>query len=171
VTARTEGVEAPTAASEATVERVVEAPPEAVAAVLADARRYDSVVVGSKRIRWFDARWPEPGTRFHHSVGFGPLHIRDHTTVMQDALPDRLRLRAGMGPLGAAEVDFTLTPSGGDTRVAMREEPVSGPLKALWSRPLAAAMRARNARSLRRLEKLAQDRARLRAADPAAVQP
>lgn len=67
----------------ATVERVIEAPPDAVAAVLADARSYDGFVVGSKRIRWFDARWPEPGTRFHHSVGFAVLHIRDHTTVVQ----------------------------------------------------------------------------------------
>jgi hypothetical protein len=162
-----QGDEAPVAASEATVERVVEAPLDAVAAVLADARSYDGVVVGSKRIRWFDARWPEPGTRFHHSVGFGPLHIRDDTTVVQDALPNRLRLLTSMGPLGAAEVDFTLTPTGGGTRVAMREEPVTGPLKAMWSAPLAAAMRARNARSLRRLEKLALDRAHTRAAYPA----
>ncbi|HZA77922.1 MAG TPA: SRPBCC family protein [Acidimicrobiales bacterium] len=149
----------------ATVERVVQAPPDAVAAVLADARSYDGVVVGSKRIRWFDARWPEPGTRFHHSVGFGLLHIRDHTTVAQDQLPARLLLTAGMGPLGKAEVDFTLTPVDGGTRVGMREEPVSGPIKAVWSSPLAAAMRVRNARALRRLDKLARARAALR--DPA----
>ena len=42
----------------ATVARVIGAPPDAVAAVLADARSNDGVVVGSKRIRWFDARWP-----------------------------------------------------------------------------------------------------------------
>jgi hypothetical protein len=149
----------------ATVERVIEAPPDAVAAVLADARSYDGFVVGSKRIRWFDARWPEPGTRFHHSVGFAVLHIRDHTTVVQDELPDRLLLATGMGPMGKAEVDFTLTPADGSTRVEMREEPVSGPIKAVWSPLLAAAMRARNARALRRLEKLARARAAVRAMD------
>jgi hypothetical protein len=58
-------------------------------------------------IRWFDARWLEPGTQFHHSVGFGILHIRDRTTGVQDELPSRLVLAAGMGPLGKAEVDFT----------------------------------------------------------------
>jgi hypothetical protein len=149
----------------ATVARVIGAPPDAVAAVLADPRSYDGVVVGSKRIRWFDARWPEPGTHFHHSVGFGILHIRDRTSVVQDDLPSRLLLAAGMGPLGKAEVDFTLTPTNGGTRVEMREEPVSGPLKALWSPPLAAAMRTRNGRALRRLEKLSRSRAAVRAID------
>jgi hypothetical protein len=42
----------------ATVARVIGAPPDAVAAVLADARSNDGVVVGSKRIRWFETRWP-----------------------------------------------------------------------------------------------------------------
>jgi hypothetical protein len=155
----------------ATVARVIGAPPDAVAAVLADARSYDGVVVGSKRIRWFDARWPEPGTQFHHSVGFGILHIRDRTTVVRDELPSRLVLAAGMGPLGKAEVDFTLTPTDGGTRVEMREEPVSGPLKAVWSPPLAAAMRARNTRALRRLEKLSRARAVVRALDARAGGP
>jgi carbon monoxide dehydrogenase subunit G len=151
--------------------RVIDAPPDAVAAVLADPRSYDGVVVGSKRIRWFDARWPEPGTQFHHSVGFGILHIRDRTTVVRDELPSRLLLAAGMGPLGKAEVDFTLTPTDGGTRVEMREEPVSGAVKALWSPPLAAAMRARNTRALRRLEKLSRARAAVRAVDARAGGP
>jgi hypothetical protein len=155
----------------AVVARVIGAPPDAVAAVLADPRSYDGVVVGSKRIRWFDARWPEAGTHFHHSVGFGILHIRDRTTVVRDDLPSRLLLAAGMGPLGKAEVDFTLTPTDGGTRVEMREEPVSGPLKALWSPPLAAAMRARNTRALRRLEKLSRARAAVRALDARAGGP
>jgi Polyketide cyclase / dehydrase and lipid transport len=155
----------------ATVARVIGAPPDAVAAVLADARSYDGVVVGSKRIRWFDARWPEAGTHFHHSVGFGILHIRDRTTVVRDELPSRLVLAAGMGPLGKAEVDFVLTPTDGGTRVEMREEPVSGAMKALWSPPLAAVMRARNTRALRRLEKLSRARAAVRAVDARAGGP
>jgi hypothetical protein len=70
-----------------------------------------------------------------------------------------------MGPLGKAEVDFTLTPTDGGTRVEMREEPVSGAMKALWSPPLAAVMRARNTGALRRLEKLSRARAAVRAVD------
>lgn len=149
----------------ATIDRLLDAPIDAVASVLADARTYDGVVVGSKRIRWFDARWPEVGTSFHHSIGFGPLHIRDSTTVTADDLPDRLVLTVRMGPMGVAEVEFALVREDGGTRVTMREDPVSGPVKALWSPPLAAATRLRNDRALRRLEEIARERARIRALD------
>ena len=70
-----------------TVDRLISAPRDAVASVLADPRTYDGVVVGSKRIRWFDARWPEPGTRFHHSIGLGLLHIRDDTRSWPTSCP------------------------------------------------------------------------------------
>jgi hypothetical protein len=70
-----------------------------------------------------------------------------------------------MGPLGVAEVEFALASESGGTRVTMREDPVSGPVKAVWSPPLAAATRARNDRALRRLEKIACERARIRALD------
>jgi len=146
----------------ATVARLIGAPLDAVASVLADPRTYDGVVVGSKRIRWFDPRWPEPGTRFHHSIGLGLLHIRDDTTVMADELPARLCLSAGLGPLGAAEVVFTLTAAEGGTRVEITEHPTSGPLRLVWSPPFAAAMRVRNVVSLRRLEVLARARAEVR---------
>lgn len=149
----------------ATVERLLDVPVDAVASVLADARTYDGIVIGSKRIRWFDARWPEPGASFHHSVGAGPVHIRDRTTVTVDDLPHRLVLAVGLGPLGAAEVEFDLVGDREGTRVTMREDPVSGLLAALWSPPVDLATRARNARSLRRLEGIAQARARVRALD------
>src|SRR5688572_9522150 len=149
----------------ATIDRLLDAPIDAVASVLADARTYDGVVVGSKRIRWFDARWPEVGTSFHHSIGFGPLHIRDSTTVTADDLPDRLVLTVRMGPMGVAEVEFALVREDGETRVTMREDPVSGPVKAVWSPPLAAATRLRNDRALRRLGEIARERARIRTLD------
>ena len=58
----------------ATVARVIGAPPDAVAAVLADARSNDGVVVGSKRIRWFEARWP---SRERSSTDGDPTHSGD----------------------------------------------------------------------------------------------
>jgi hypothetical protein len=143
----------------ATVERLVPAPRDAVVAVLADPRSFDGIVVGSKRIRWFDPRWPDPGTRIHHSVGFTVLHIRDATTVVADELPDRLHLAAGLGPLGTADVVFTLVAEDGRTRVRMTEHAASGPLAVVWSPPLEAAMAARNRLALRRLQDLAVDRA------------
>ena len=100
----------------ATATAVLDATPEAVSLVLADPRTYDGVVVGSRRVRWFDARWPDVGTRFHHNVGFGPMVIRDHSEVVEQDLPHRLRLEVRIRPLGRAEVDFRLTPEQGGTR-------------------------------------------------------
>lgn len=147
------------------VARHLDAPRDAVALVLADPRSYEALVLGSKRVRWFDARWPEDGAAFHHSIGVGPLHIRDRSTVVADELPDRLQLVVGMGPLGRAEVEFRLTPEGTGTRVAMREDPVDGPVAAVWSPPVDALMRLRNDRALRRLAGLAADVERVRHLD------
>ena len=54
-------------------QRDIDAPPERVFAVLADPRCYPEWVVGSKEIRAADPGFPAPGTRFHHTVGVGPL--------------------------------------------------------------------------------------------------
>ncbi|HLT69390.1 MAG TPA: hypothetical protein VKZ72_04445 [Acidimicrobiales bacterium] len=147
------------------VDRHLDVPPDAVALVLADPRSYEALVLGSKRVRWFDARWPEEGTSFRHSIGVGPLHIRDHSTVVADELPDRLQMVVGMGPLGRAEVEFRLTPEASGTRVSMREDPVDGPVAAVWSPPVDAVMRLRNDRALRRLEGLAAEVERVRHLD------
>jgi hypothetical protein len=147
----------------ATVGAVLDASPEAVTLVLSDPRTYDGVVVGSRRIRWFDARWPEVGTRFHHNVGFGPMIIRDHSEVVVQDLPRRLLLAVRIRPVGSAEVDFRLTPEHGGTRVDITETPSSGLLSLAWSPPLAAATRWRNRRVLDRLEKLARERAHIAA--------
>ena len=94
-----------------------------MASVLADPRTYDGIVVGSRRVRWFDPRWPEEGTAFHHTVGFGPVTIRDKTTVVRDALPDELELAAGTRPLGVLQVVFRLAAEGAGTLVEMAEGP------------------------------------------------
>ena len=143
----------------ATSSRVMGVSPEAVALVLGDPRTYDGVVVGSRRIRWFDARWPELGSRFHHTIGFGPVTIRDHTEVVLDGLPHHLGLAVRLRPLGSAAVDFRIAPDDGGTRVEMTETPTSGVLAATWSPPAAALTRWRNDKVLARLEELAGQRA------------
>lgn len=147
----------------ATVERTVDVPIDAVATVLADPRAYDGIVVGSRRIRWFDPTWPAPGARFHHTLGFGPMVIRDHSEVLEAELPTRLRLLVRLRPLGSAEVEFRLAPDGDGTHVTMIETPTSGMLAATWSPPAAAATRWRNTRVLGRLGKVAAGRARSKA--------
>lgn len=143
----------------ATVAAVLDAPPEAIALVLRDPRTYDGVVVGSRRVRWFDARWPEVGTRFHHNVGFGPVIIRDHSEVVEEDLPQRLRLAVHVGPFGSAEVTFRVAPDAEGTLVEMTETPTSGLLATTWNPLAAAATRWRNRRVLVRLGKLARARA------------
>jgi hypothetical protein len=151
------------------VEREVEAPVEAVASVLADPRVYDRMVVGSRRIRWFDPRWPATGTRFRHAVGFGPLTVPDQSEVLAGELPDRLALAVGLGPAGVVRVELLLRPAGtGDrTRVQMAEEPLSGPLVRVWRGPVARLARRRSVEALRRLGALAAARARVQSLDPA----
>lgn len=151
------------------VRRYVDAPVDAVASVLTDPRAYDGVVVGSRRVRWFDACWPAEGSSFHHNVGFGPVAIRDQSTVLADELPRRLRLRAGLGPLGSADVTFTLTSEGDGTLVEMREEGRSGLLATVWSPPIDVLTRARNVVALGRLADLARARHRTRTLDERAA--
>jgi hypothetical protein len=143
--------------------RHVDAPVDVVASILADPRTYDGIVVGSRRVRWFDARFPDEGTDFHHTVGFGPITIRDKSTVIRDALPDELELAAGTRPLGVLTVIFRLRADGAGTLVEMEEGPRSGPLKLVWNPALAMVTARRNDVALKRLEKLAVARAGVRA--------
>ncbi len=137
-------------------ERLVHASPEAVWDVLADPDAYAYWVVGSKDIRDADPSWPADGTRFHHTVGVGPLSIRDHTEVVRAERPHRLLLHAKARPAGRAKVELLLVPRGNDTLVEMREEPAS-PLGRLGHNPVAdLLLHGRNVESLRRLAELAE---------------
>jgi uncharacterized protein YndB with AHSA1/START domain len=134
-------------------------PPGAVWDTLADADTYGDWVVGSKRIRAADAAWPAPGSRFHHTVGIGPLSVDDHTESLEAEPPSLLRLRAKARPLGTAQVTLELAPSDGGTYVRMTENP-DGLSAVLGINPLVHLLTmVRNAESLRRLEQIAEARA------------
>lgn len=142
----------------ATNRRFMPVPPEAVWDALADPAGYEYWVVGSKAIRDADPGFPAPGTRFHHTIGFGPLTVRDHTEVLAAEPPREIRLRAKARPLGSATVTVRLTPADGGTTVEMVEHP-AGPFTPFGFNPLVhAATKLRNARSLMRLEDLARRR-------------
>jgi uncharacterized protein YndB with AHSA1/START domain len=129
--------------------------PSAVWAALADPRGYAYWVVGSKGVRDADPGFPAPGTRFHHTVGFGPLTLRDHTEVVEAEPRRLLRLRAKVRPLGTATVILRLTPLDGGTSVEIVEHP-DGPYSLLALNPLLQLFtKVRNAESLMRLEELA----------------
>jgi uncharacterized protein YndB with AHSA1/START domain len=136
--------------------RFIDAPPERVFSVLADPRSYGDWVVGSREIRDADPRFPAPGTRLHHSIGAGPLVVRDHTEVLASDPPRLLRLRARARPLGSAIVTLKLEPRRAGTEVTMIENP-SGCTKPLWLLPPTHLFgRLRNFESLRRLKALAE---------------
>jgi uncharacterized protein YndB with AHSA1/START domain len=135
----------------------IEATPERVFEVLADPSTYGHWVVGSSHIRDADERWPEPGTRFHHTVGWGPLKLDDHTSVIASHPPNRLELKAKARPLGTAHVVMIVAPENGGSRVTMIED-AGDRLTALVFNPLTHLLvRGRNVESLERLKELAED--------------
>ena len=142
----------------ATTSIVVDAPPEAVWAVLADPRSYEDWVVGSKEIRRWDPEWPAVGATFHHTFMIGLLPLKDRTSVLESEPPRRLVLRARARPTGIAHVALSLTAEGDGTLVELAEWPVEGPPAAL-SNPLQDLLiKRRNDVALRRLKRLAERR-------------
>ena len=136
----------------------IDTSPERVFEVLADWRSYGDWVVGSRYMRGVDPGFPAAGTRFHHQVGWGPLHLNDHTQVLEVDQPRKLVLKAKARPMGTAIVDLTITPEAGGTKVVLREDP-GDPLTAFVFNPLTHLLvRGRNEEGLERLKGLAEDR-------------
>jgi uncharacterized protein YndB with AHSA1/START domain len=132
--------------------------PAAVWDALADPAGYGYWVLGSKLIRDADPDWPEPGSRFHHTLGFGPFKVSDHTVVLETEPPHLLQLRAKGRPLGTAKVTLRMTARDGGTLVAMTENP-DRLTAALAFNPFAQLFTVgRNTQSLMRLEELALHR-------------
>ena len=162
---------------------VIETPPEAVFAVLADPAAYGAFVVGSKHVRRFEPDFPELGSCFHHTLGVGPFILRDKTCVEEVEEGRRLVLLAHMRPFAVNRVAFTLRPVDEgteapttevpntevpntevpttevpNTEVEVEEYAVEGPVGAVWNPALDAAMGLRNQEMLRRLKRIAERR-------------
>ncbi len=136
----------------------IAAPPEAVFAVLADARCYADWVVGTKEIRGADPEFPEPGSRFHYSAGVGPLTLKDSTVVLELARPRKLVLEAQLGRLGGMLITLDVHDGGSGSRVVMTESASKGVPARLLHRLGDLVLRGRNDRSLERLKELAESR-------------
>lgn len=137
----------------------VDAPPEAVFAVLADAYAYGHWVPGSTRTRRADDNWPEPGAAFHHTQGAFGLGLPDNTEVVSATRPRTLLLEARIRPFAVNKVELRLFPSGSGTKVVMVEYPTGG-IARVVPRPFTdAGLWLRNSQALRRLRKLAEQRA------------
>ena len=133
------------------------APPQAVFAVLADGERYADWVVGAKKIRSVDAHWPTPGAEFRHKVGFGPIEIKDRSTV-QAVEPGRsITLKVRARPAGVARVHIELEPAAdGGTEIHMDEVPIEGIAKTIDNPAQRLLLKGRNLEALRRLANIAE---------------
>jgi uncharacterized protein YndB with AHSA1/START domain len=141
-----------------TVDRVVNAEPADVWAVLADGWLYAQWVVGAARMREVDDTWPQVGARLHHSVGNWPMLIDDTTSVLEVEPGERIKLRARAWPAGEGEVEIRLESAPEGTLVTISEDAVAGP-GLLVPQPLRAPMlKWRNVEALRRLALLAENR-------------
>jgi uncharacterized protein YndB with AHSA1/START domain len=141
----------------------VDASPEDVFSVLLDPRTYPDWVVGCDDIRDVDEHWPAPGSRFHHTVGVGPLKTDDTTTVVEIDTPHRLVLEAHAGSLGTALVTFLVEPAASDesshsARVTIEEEVVDGTAERLPTALTDVGLKFRNAETLRRLRNVVEER-------------
>ncbi len=134
----------------------VDASPDRVFDILDDATTYEFWVVGAKDIRSVDPEWPAPGSAFHHSVGVGPLTVKDSTSIVERDRPRTLELRARARPAGIARVRFELVPQGSGTQVTIEEAPIEG-LPALLHNPVQDYLiHQRNQETLRRLRWLVE---------------
>ena len=141
-------------------ETTIAASPEAVFDVLLDAHSYQEWVVGCDDIRTVDPGWPEPGSRFHHTVGTGPLKTKDTTAVVSIDRPRRLELEARARPAGVATVIFEVEPAGdGGSTVRIKEWPTRGLAKTIDNPGLQMLIKARNVETLRRLKRVVEERA------------
>ncbi|MFE9655397.1 SRPBCC family protein [Micromonospora sp. NPDC006431] len=140
----------------AIVEKVIDAPPQQVFAVLADGWTYSDWVVGTAHVRGVDDSWPQVGSRLHHRVGPWPFSLQDCSHVLACEPAHRLVLRARLWPAGEAIVDFTLEPlDGGRTQVRLREDFAAGPLRWVWTGLNGLVLRQRNKEMLNRLSDIA----------------
>ncbi|MBO4210873.1 SRPBCC family protein [Micromonospora echinofusca] len=140
----------------AIVEKMIEAPPEQVFRVLADGWTYSDWVVGTVHVRAVDDSWPQVGAKLHHRAGPWPFSLSDSSTVLSCDPPRRFVVRAGLWPLGAANVVFELTPVGTDrTRVTLAEDFAAGPLRWVRNKVNDLVLHHRNRETLSRLADIA----------------
>ena len=136
----------------AIVKRTFQASPEQVFAVLADGWTYSDWVVGTVHIRDVDEHWPQVGAQLHHKAGPWPLSLHDSSTVLEMTPDRRLKLRAGLWPLGSAMIEIILDPlANGETRITMKEDFEAGPLRWARNKLNDLVLHRRNIESLRRL--------------------
>jgi uncharacterized protein YndB with AHSA1/START domain len=136
------------------VQRVIDAPPEALFAILADPWSYARWVSGTQEVRAAEPDWPRPGTRLWHLFGRWPVGGPGVTAVLACEPPHRLVLRADVRPLALVRATLSVQRAGTRSLVRIQEDMIDG--WARWFGPASALVqRRRNAASLRSLAGIA----------------
>lgn len=146
----------------ATVEKWVPADVEDVWAVLADPCGYAFWVVGSHDVRGVEGEWPQPGARFHHTQGHGPVKLKDDSVVISAEPQHRLELEVRARPFVIAKVVLELRADKDGTCITISEKVTGGLLGVAPDFVNAPFLALRNADSLRRLAAMAWTRKRVR---------
>lgn len=137
------------------VRQRVDAPRDKVFNLLADPTTYPDWLVGAQRIRSVDDTFPEPGSKFDHSVGPSEqATVDDDTAVIEAHGHRKLVLEVHVGPL-SGEVEFDLRKRGDDaTEIVMRERPIGAAV--MLTPLLRPALALRNRQSMRQFAEIAQ---------------
>lgn len=143
----------------ATTTRRMNCSPDDVFRVLANGWLYPAWVVAATRMRGVDARWPQPDSELHHSVGAWPLILDDITRSIEWMPSERFRLIARGWPFGEAEVTIRVRSDAVGCVVRIHEEPVKGPATLIPRFLTSPLLRWRNTETLRRLAYLAEGHA------------
>ena len=138
--------------------RFVDCPLPEVFALFMNARAYPRWVVGAKAFRGVDEEWPQPGSTFHHRVGFGPFVIDDQTKLLAVEPPGRVVLEAHAWPAGSAVVELTLRALDDRTEITMQETPSRGIAVAIDNRVLRKLTALRNRWGLARVDRILRHR-------------
>jgi len=139
-------------------EITVHATAEDVYAVLSDRTRYGDWVVGTERTMRGEGPWPEPGSELRYRTA-GPIKLSDRTVVLEAEEPRRLRLKTRAWFAPDAEIIIELHEEDGWTRIRLEERPAHPLLNVLLGPLGHGLLGLRNAEALRRLQRLAEDRA------------
>lgn len=130
--------------------------PESVWAALHDGWCYGDWVVGTRKIREVEDRWPLAPSQLHYTIGYAPLRFDSTTRVVTYEPGERLVLRARAWPAGTARIQLLVEDSPEGAVVTIEEAPDGGPAKLIHNPVLDLTIRARNVETLRRLEKQAR---------------
>ena len=137
--------------------------PEEVFTALADPWVFPTWVVGASRMRGADGRFPEPGSRLHHSIGIWPFVLNDETTVEEWDPPRRFVLHAKTRPVGTERVLIEVVPRGKGCLVRMEEDAITGIAARIPTLITDPVLWVRNREALRRLEWVARGISRQKA--------